>query len=700
MPPRRVRPDTGTGRVLRRLRWPVVALWIVLMMLLHPLAGTLYRVTDDSAAANLPSDAPSTRVAAILAHAGMSRNGQPNTSDSLAVVLTRAAGLTRRDDETAAAALAAVRRLAGRLPALSMPGSVQRSTDADAAIFTDAVTSPALDAAATDESTVVAVRRAVDAAISRDPGLRMGLTGAAAVTADGGTTSQTALLVTALIVVGVVLLIVYGSLVIAIFPLIGALAGIVIAQAAAHGLGSAGLTVSSLSTSILIVLAFGLASDYALLLIHRYRSELAHWAAAEDAMASALRRTVPTLVASAATVGCAMTCLLAASSASMRGLGPIGVVAVAGALVAETTFLPALLLIVGRNAFWPRRPNVTDERKTSTAWAVVGSAVARHPVRAGVAVLALLGAAATGLAAFHPDDDPLHNLRDRAGSVAAARLIATHFGAGVIAPLTVLAHPDEVAAAQTAAQTSADVAAVRPSVSIDGLRSFTVTLSTDPYGTAGSSAIADLRQRLDQAAPGTLVGGDAAIRYDLRQAAMRDARLLIPLILLAILLVITALLRSVLAPLVLVLTTALSFAASFGLANAVWRFVFGFGGVESQLPLYVFVFMVALGVDYSVFLAARIREEAEAFGNTAGITRGLTATGGVITAAGVVLAATFAALAERPLVDVSEVGTAIAVGVLLDTLIIRTVLVPAAFLLAGERVWWPGRPGTHRRGRR
>ena len=234
---------------------------------------------------------------------------------------------------------------------------------------------------------------------------------------------------------------------------------------------------------------------------------------------------------------------------------------------------------------------------------------------------------------------------------------------------------------------------VLPTTPVEGYASYLVIMSVPPYGASGHAVIVHLRQRLDRDAPGSLVGGDPAVQYDITQASAHDALVLIPLVLVVILVVIALLLQAAVAPLVLVATTALSFAASFGLSNLLWRYGLGYSGIESQVPVYIFIFMAALGVDYNIFLAARIREESRHLGIRQGTLRGLSVTGGVITAAGIVLAATFAALVLEPTVYLTEVGTAVAIGVLLDTLLVRTVLVPAALLTIGERVWWPTRPG-------
>jgi RND superfamily putative drug exporter len=234
---------------------------------------------------------------------------------------------------------------------------------------------------------------------------------------------------------------------------------------------------------------------------------------------------------------------------------------------------------------------------------------------------------------------------------------------------------------------------VLPATPVQDYAGYLVIMSVPPYGASGHAVIVHLRQRLGHDAAGSLVGGDPAVQYDITQASAHDALVLIPLVLVVILVVITLLLQAVVASLVLVASTALSFAASFGLSNLLWRYGLGYYGIESQVPVYIFIFLAALGVDYNIFLAARIREESRHRGIRRGTLRGLSVTGGVITAAGVVLAATFAALVREPTVYLTEVGTAVALGVLLDTLLVRTVLVPASLLTIGERVWWPARPG-------
>jgi putative drug exporter of the RND superfamily len=693
---RRPVSDDRLARALRRLRWPVVIGWLLAAVLLYPLANSLSHVTNDSNAANLPASAPSTRVIALeLQQAERQGPGQPQT-DTAFVVFARGPGLTAADMNAIASARAAVGRLAGPVSGLGTPGPVQRSADGQAAMFTANVTAPANGQASADTAAVRAIRGVVGGPASRaGDGLQVEVTGSAAVTADTGTATTTILELTALVIVALVFFVVYRSPLLWFFPLLGAVTAIQVAQAGAHGLASAGLTVSTLSSDILIVLVFGAASDYALLLVHRYREELCRHAAPEDAMAAALRRTLPTLLASSATVTIAMICLLAAQSASLHGLGPVGAVGIVSALLAQTTFLPALLLILGPAAFWPRvvRTGQTGGSGESRLWSGIGTRVARHPARVALTALVLLGAACVGLAALRIDNSNLSPVKGHPGSVVGAQLVDEHFPAGLLDPVVILAPPGQARAAAAAARATPDVSTVLPTAPVEGYASYLVTMSVPPYGASGQAVIVHLRQQLGRDAPGSLVGGDPAVQYDIIQASRHDALVLIPLVLVVILVVIALLLRAIVAPLVLVATTALSFAASFGLSNLLWRYGLGYSGIESQVPLYLFIFLVALGVDYNIFLAARIREEARHLGTRLGTRRGLSVTGGVITAAGVVLAATFAALVREPTVYLTEVGTAVAIGVLLDTLVVRTVLVPAVMLTLGEGVWWPARPG-------
>jgi putative drug exporter of the RND superfamily len=706
-PPRQQSRLAATDRLARQLGrksvcWSVVLIWLLIIVRLNGFAGHLSHVTDDSATAYLPSAAASTRVVELQEEAQRGA-GQPQ-SDQAVVVFARDAGLTAADMSAVVSARSSVAGLASKVAGLGAPGPLQRSADGKAVEFTANVTAPVDSLTSADSDAVAAIRGVVGSSASRaGGGLQAAVTGSAGITADSGVKSgnQTRLLLTALVIIAVILLIVYRSPLLWILPVLSAVGAIEVAKAAAHGLANAGLTVSSLSASILVVLVFGAASDYALLLIHRYREELRHYAVPGDAMAIAMRRTLPTLLASAATVTCAMICLLAAQSASLHGLGPVGAVSIVSALIAQTTFLPALLLVAGRGAFWPRIPRAgvagqgwpagQAGSEESRLWSAIGRRVARHPAPVALVAVLLLGGACAGLAALQISNNPLGSIKGQSNSVVGAQLLAEHYPAGAIAPLVILAPPAEASGAATAARATPDVYSVSRHAPVEGYADYSVVLSVPPFGASGYGAVVNLRDRLARDAPGSLVGGASAIQYDITQAAGRDTLLLMPLVFVVILVIIGLLLRAIVAPLVLVLTTALSFAASFGLSNLLWRYGLGYTGVESELPFYIFIFLVALGVDYNIFLSARIREEARHSGTRDGTLRGLGVTGGVITAAGIVLAGTFAALAQLPSVPVTQVGIAVAVGVLLDTLLVRTVLVPASLLTIGDRVWWPSR---------
>jgi RND superfamily putative drug exporter len=671
---------------LRWLRWPVVVGWVVALVLLHGLSGSLSNVTNNGASAYLPASAASTKVA-VLQEAAEGTGGQPQTNAAVVVFAAGNGTLTSADHAAVVAARAAVSRLAGHVTGLAAPGPVEPSADGKAVLFSVNITGPA-NSDDIDRNAVTAIRAAIPAPPA---GLANAVTGPAAVNAD--TTAgnqQTALLLTALIIVAVILLLAYRSPVLWLLPLLGAIAAIITAQASAHVLADHGLTVSGLSSDILIVLVFGAGSDYALLLVHRYREELRHHTRTEDAMAATLRSTLPTLAASAATVTCAMLCLLTADSASLHGLGPVGAVGIVAALLAQATFLPALLLVTGRAAFWPGIPRKgATSREESRLWAGIVAGVARHPAATALVVIVALGGACAGLASLRIDNNPIDNVKGNPGSVTGQRLLDAHYPAGASDPLVVLVPPEQTSAARMAAGQAPGVAEVLPGTRVEGYDSFSVTLSADPFGSAGKKAIMSIRQRLDRQAPGALVGGNPAIAYDEAQTADRDDFIIGPLVLAVIFVIIALLLQAIVAPLLLVLTTALSFAASFGLSSLLWQHGLGFAGVESVIPIYIFIFLVALGVDYNIFLSARIREESRRLGLSEGTLRGVGVTGGVITAAGIVLAGTFLALTQIPEVSIAEVGTAVALGVLLDTLLVRTILVPACLLTIGERVWWP-----------
>ena len=412
----------------------------------------------------------------------------------------------------------------------------------------------------------------------------------------------------------------------------------------------------------------------------------------------------PAIVASALTVICALLCLTVAEVEGTAGLGPIGALGIAVAMVTMLTLLPALLTIVGRRAFWRPAifgwnngiPHTGDEGADEThgAWRRVGDRVARSPRRVWAGTAALLAVGALGLLTMNTGLTQADAYREEVESLQGQELLAQSFPAGASAATEIIvAEPGDVEAVSRAIGEVEGVAEVTPTdLSSDAGTLVNATLEPEPYSSEAFDLIPELRAAAKRAGGAeTLVGGPSAIEYDLRQAAARDNRVIIPIALVVVLLVLVALLRSLLAPLLLIGTVILSFAAALGISLLVFEVIFGFPGVDPSFPLFAFIFLVALGIDYNIFLMARVREETQRHGTRSGMVRGLAVTGGVITSAGIVLAGTFSVLALLPLVFLTEIGFVIAFGVLLDTFIVRSILVPALVLDIGPKIWWPSR---------
>ncbi|MEV5534421.1 MMPL family transporter [Streptomyces prunicolor] len=674
------------GRIVRRAKWFVLAAWLALAVVGTVLASGLGDVQRDDAAAYLPRGYESSAVAQLAepdpkypeaetAIVVYSRDGSELTDADRAVVA----------DGRAVAAAVSVEGVGG-------PRRTEVSDDGRAAMFAVAI-QPSEAGDDTVDTGIAALRAAVHRNLPG--GLQVQVAGEAALDVDNsGGDVDTALMLTSMVIVAILLLLTYRSPVLWLVPLLAALIAVMTARGAAYGLAKAGLAVTDLSSAILIVLVFGAATDYALLLLNRYREELTRHLDRHEAMAEALRRTTPAILASAATVVAGLLCLLVADLAGLRGLGPVAAAGVVVAMLAMLTLLPALLVCAGRWLLWPRiptpgRPRGADRHRL---WAAIGRTVVRRPCWYALLVTAGLGAAVFGLTGLHISADPLDKVPPTAESVTGQHVLAKHFPQGVSAPLTVVLPKDAdqiaVAAAQRAAVSAPHVANAEPSTPLDGRLTLAVEMSVPPYSDQARTVIKDLRAGL---ADGALVGGSPAVQLDYKQAALDDTERIVPLVLLAVAVILGLLLRSLVAPLVLMTANVLSFAAALGLATLIFTHVMGFGGVAADLFVYIFVFLIALGVDYTIFLMERVREERRRrMPNTVAVRRGLTSTGGVITAAGLVLAGTFAALGQIPDVTVAEVGIAVAVGVLIDTLFVRSLLVPAIVTLLGDRTWWPG----------
>jgi RND superfamily putative drug exporter len=699
----------------------VIAGWTLILVAAVPLAGRLTGAQNDDNITYLPAGAESTEVLELQREL----TGTPATP--AVVVYHRPAGLTPADEALAgedSRRFAAVDGVAGPVigPVPADDGTALR------------VIVPVADGEGWEAIgvTVAGLREVV--AAHEATGLTMYVTGPAGVLADTATAFagiDSTLLYAALAVVVIILLVTYRSPVLWLLPVLTAGVALTVAQAVIYLLAGAGLTVNSQSAGILVVLVFGAGTDYALLLVARYREELRHHADRYRAMGVALRRAGPAIVASAGTVAAGMICLVVAQTAATAGMGPVAAAGVAVALLAMVTLLPALLVVAGRWVFWPLVPYPTAAGRPGVAattapsapdvaattfrsgpgagptaragvpptmgssrfWSRLGDLIARRPRVVWLVTVAVLGVMTLGLSDLRAEGLPATDaFTTEPESVAGVAVLADHFPAGSAQPAVVVAAAGAAAAVRSAAAAVPGVAAVgEPTIA--GARAYVdATLADAPDSPAALATVERLRtavHRVDGA--DALVGGPTAIALDTADAAATDRARIIPLVLLVVLAILVVLLRAAVAPVLLVATVALSFGAALGISALVFNRVLGFAGSDPSLPLFVFVFLVALGVDYNIFLMTRVREEVRRVGARPAALIGLVATGGVITSAGLVLAGTFASLAVLPVIAFAQIGFAVALGVLLDAVIVRAVLVTALGLDLGRWMWWPGR---------
>ena len=519
---------------------------------------------------------------------------------------------------------------------------------------------------------------------------------------------DTRLLQTTLIVVAIILIVVYRSPVLWILPLFTAASALGIATMIVYYLAREDIIdLNGQTQGILDVLVLGAATDYALLLIARYREELHEHQSRFEAMRIALRGVVEPIIASGSTVIAGLMVLLLSDLSSNRGLGPVGSIGIASSMLAVLTLLPALLIVFGRWIFWPKIPRVGDvDEKLSGLWARVGSLVDRRPKAVWISTaLALLIFAGFSITLKSDGLSQSEAFTTRTDSVIGLEKLGEHFPSGEGTPVEIVVDQADIASAAAAIGRVSSVASVVPLTNVDpvtqrptselkvvdGKVVLYATLKVAPDSAEGKESIPLIRQAAKQVNPNILVGGQSAIGYDVDQSSRRDNRVIIPIVLLLIAVILGFLLRSILAAALLLGTVVLSFAATLGVCALVFDNVFGFAGTDAAFPLFAFIFLVALGIDYNIFLMTRVREESLKTGTRAGIIKGLTVTGGVITSAGIVLAATFGVLGILPLVFLAELGFAVAFGVLLDTIIVRSLLVPALVRVIGPKIWWPSK---------
>ncbi|MEY9870896.1 RND superfamily putative drug exporter [Streptacidiphilus sp. MAP12-33] len=669
----------------RRSKWVVLAVWIIALLVLGPLSGKLTGAENNDNASWLPSSAESTKV--------LNLQGQFVSIESApaVVVYSRDSGITPADTAKATQDATAFAQIAHVIGPVAPP---HPSTDGKA--LQSVVMIDMSKGGWNNLGPAVDKIRSI--ATAGDQGMTAHVGGPGGYGADQSKAFagiDGTLLYSTLGVVIVLLLLTYRSPTLWLLPLLSSGLALTAAQAVIYLLAAhAGLTVNGQSQGILTVLVIGAGTDYALLLVARYREELRRHEDRHEAMAEALHRAGPAILASAATVAVSMLCLMVAEMNSTSGLGPVCAIGVLVALLAMITLLPALLVICGRWVFWPVRPSFGTAEPTETGlWAKVGGGIARRPRIVWIGTALALGALALGMFGLKADGlSSAGSFSTKPDSVAAQTVIDAHFPAGTGSPLRVIANAsagDQVAAALGRLDGHGLTGVTAP-VDRNGLAYVTATLTSSPDSTAAENTV-DAARAAVHAVPGAnaYVGGDTAVRLDVQRASNHDNQVIIPLVLVVVLVILGLLLRAVIAPIVLILTVVLSFAAALGVSALAFTHLFHFEGEDNAFPLFVFVFLVALGIDYNIFLMTRVREESVKHGTRNGALAGLAATGGVITSAGLILASTFGVLGTLPIVGFAEIGFAVCLGVLLDTFVVRSVLVTALAMDLDHRLWWP-----------
>lgn len=666
-----------------RTSWIVLVVGIAATAALFVAAG--YQSADSAPPVGLPDSAESSQAAALQ------EQFADDDATSGLLVFGRESGELTDDD------LAAITERTVDLAELSLDGFVPPPSVSDDGTTALVVVPLAIE----DQVSVQAERADEIRAIAADglpDGVQVWFTGAEGFAVDIAAVFEGAnfvlLSITAL-VVALLLIITYRSPVLWIVPLaVVGIADVIAGIVARLVADAAGVTLDGSVTGILSVLVFGAGTNYALLLIARYRDELRLNADRRVAMAIALRGAGPAIIASGSTVALALATLLFGELSGNRSLGLAGAVGIVVAMAYALIVLPAALVVFGRWLFWPLVPRYGSADTISRSpWGKLGRGVSKRPVIVAVAGFALLGIFAAGLSTLTIGLAQNDRFIVKPEAVLGQERIAESFAAGSTAPAVVIVparYADEVLEGVLDVD---GVVEATPGPANDDIAQITVVLDADPESTESFAIIADMRLALDELGDGSgLVGGIDAEGLDLRDAQQRDQNLVIPLILALVLAVLIVLLRSLLAPLLLLVAVVASFFSAVGIGSVLFATVFGFPGVDTNVLLFSFLFLVALGVDYSIFLVTRAKEEVPLLGTSEGMIRALAATGGVITSAGILLAAVFAVLGVLPLITLTQVGVIVCIGVLIDTLLVRTVIVPAMTFIARDRFWWPRRP--------
>jgi putative drug exporter of the RND superfamily len=666
-------------------RWLVVAVWFIAIFAIFGanIPGKFADAENNESSSYLPADAESTRA---LDQVEKLTDGE---QAGIVIVYRREGGLTDADRQRIKSDIA---ELNGEVEGISRPFRLTEvSTDGSAALVLSSI-----EATGEADDILDPVQDIRDRVSGNEAGLEVAVTGAAGYGADAIEVYESingTLFAAAFGLVFVLLILIYRSPFLLWLPLIAVGFAEILSRAIGFGLTEAGVTVNGQSSSILSVLVLGAGTDYALLLIARYREELRHRESKSESMRISLRSAGPAILASGGTVIAALLCLSLAELNSTASLGPIGAIGIVSAMVAMLTLLPAMLVIAPRFVFWPKVPRVGSGGVDAEhgPWRRLGDRTARGPRRVWIGALMALAVMALGLFVYDDGLTSSNGFRDDVEAVTGQELIAKSFPGGANAPTEIVVNePARVEAVTGAVGQVEGVAQVRPVTRSGSAVLLNAVLEPEAYTTEAFDLIPGIRDAAQEAGgPETLVGGGTAVEYDIRQASRHDVKLVVPLVILVVFLILVALLRAVAAPLMLVGTVVVSFFAALGVGFLISDWIFGFPGVDPSLPLFAFVFLVALGIDYNIFLMARVREETVTHGTREGVLRGLAVTGGVITSAGIVLAGTFMVLSILPLVFLTQLGITVAFGVLLDTFLVRSILVPALVLDIGPPVWWP-----------
>jgi RND superfamily putative drug exporter len=696
----------------RRGRLVTIAIWVLL-----GIAGLVARAhIDDVTAAGessfLPTKAESTRAVDALQRSYGGGEDVP-----VELVFVRKGGLTKADLNAIGKIGQNLEkmRLTGATPVVDPFSARERGPLGDVATIAHGVGPISRDGEAalvvlaidaSDRNAIVTGVERIRAYLGehRRPGLAAYVTGPGGIAADleqvADDAGQTLLFATLSLVL-ILLLVVYRAPVLALLPLLAVGTAYLLATAIAYLLIEAGwIVVNSEGTLLLLVLIFGAGTDYSLLLVHRYREELGTGIEPAVALPVALRESAPAIAASGGTVIAAMLVLLVAELQSTHWLGPILAIGIAVMLAAAFTLLPALLSLLGERTFWPAQPSrgafCTGEvqKAPNKGWTRIAELVRRRSRLIIVAVFALLALLSLGNLTHHDTIGFGQGETKPTNSSRGTEALEAHFPAGLGAPLTAVVETKRLEAATRGLERLPSVQLALPVPPTGSIEDAVVVLVLhgDPYSSDAADTVEGIRDRLHQVDPGALLGGVPAENFDIEQTNERDTKLVVPLVLLLVGLILAAVLRALVAPIYLIVTVVASFAATLGLVTFAFTELLGAEGIAFDLVLLSFLFLVALGVDYNIFLMTRAREEAAARGTPDGALAALVNTGGVVTGAGLILAGTFATLTLLPLEELVQIGATVAIGVLLDTFVVRALLIPAITYRLGERTWWPSRP--------